>query len=111
MLAVFIIIVFLLVVFSFLRFDSTIGKFKLITILAVILILMLSVVFWVGTGDADFSSPKAVAFSVLNYFSWAKSTGMAILSTGADAFSNIGGFLTNNKTTTQKTKDKFDGRR
>lgn len=110
MLSLFIIIVFLLVVFSILRFEHTFSKIKLIIILATILILILSVVFWVGTGSADFSNSRTVVVSVLNYFSWAKSTGMVIISTSADAFSNIGDFLTNNKTS-QVSNNKFDGRR
>lgn len=110
MLSVFIVIVFLLVVFSILRFEHAFSKIKLITIFAIILILILSLVFWVGTGDADFSNSRTVIVSVLNYFSWAKSTGMVIISTSADAFSNIGDFLTNNKTS-QASNNKLDGRK
>lgn len=106
MITIFIIIIFLVVVSFILRFEHTFSKIKLVFILIVLLVIMLSAVVWINQGETNFSSPSAIFYSVIDYFSWAKSTGMMILNVGKEAIDDIGG-LTNTSTTRRSS----DGRR
>lgn len=106
MITIFIIIIFLVAVSFILRFEHTFSKIKLVFILIVLLIIMLSAVVWINRGETNFSSPSAVLYSVVDYFSWAKSTSMVILNVGKEAIKDIGS-LTNTNT----TRPNSDGRK
>lgn len=111
MLTVFIVIVFLVAVFSILRFEHSFNKLKLVIILVILLILVASAALWVSNGGADFSSTKNTIGSVFTYFSWIKTTGLVVFDAGSDAISKIGSIVNKNQTTTTTSKLTTDGRK